>query len=146
MDILLALQLFYDALLLLCCGCAFFYGGGDEKLVALALLIASATSAIIAAWPGFSWRQGHQLIMIVDIGFFAALGYFASISRRFWPLWATAFQLIDLATHALMIAAPHRILAAYVMLQGFWAYPILLTIALGTRAHRRRALQKTSAP
>ncbi|MET3723461.1 hypothetical protein [Sphingomonas trueperi] len=117
-------------------------GGKDERAGAIALFLASIASAL-AVWtvPVVQRLAPVQTtIFLIDVLLFCWFLWLALGSGRFWPLWATAFSLIVVATHVAHFATPAIVPRAYILAQGFWAYPTWLVIALGTlhRPHSRR--------
>lgn len=120
-------------------------GGKDERAGAIALLLASIASAL-AAWtvPVMQRLAPIQtMIFLIDVLLFCWFVWLALRSERFWSLWATAFSLIVVATHIAHFATPAIIPRAYILAQGFWAYPTWLVIALGT-LHRPRSRRSTA--
>ena len=137
MTLSLALQLLYDSFVLAISAYAFFRGSADEKAGALLVLACSAATSLVTAPAAFDWGRDYYEVMLIDLALFSGLGVLATFSKRFWPLWAAAFQMIDIATYLLVPIEPQRAIKAFTLLQGFWAYPILIAIAIGTRSNRR---------
>jgi hypothetical protein len=61
-------------------------------------------------------------------------------SRAFWPIWATGFQLAAVGTVLAMVWAPPAARSAFALALGFWAYPILAAILLGSIRNRAAVL------
>lgn len=112
----------------------FARGGKDERAGAAIVLLASVMS-IAVQQPGlFDWHDNRLSLVLVDVGALVAFLVLALTSRRFWPLWTTAFHLIAVCTHLVIYLEPRRVIQSYALLQGFWAYPIMLTLILGAYA------------
>lgn len=111
-------------------------GGSTEKWGVAMIAIASFLTVLVQESSFFDWRSDRLGLVAIDVILLVAFLWLALSSRRFWPLWATAFHLIAVASHVIVFLKPHRILQAYALLQGFWAYPIMLCIILGTRPRR----------
>lgn len=144
MDIFLVLRLLYDSVLVASCLFAFRAGGRPEKCGATIMLMGSILTLVVEQPSIFDWRFARGGLLAVDLGVFAAFFTLAQRCKRFWPLWAVACHLIAIATHLVILMQPRRILQAYAIMQGFWAYPMLLAIVIGTEGYRRRHRHKRS--
>lgn len=136
MNVYLGLQLLYDAVLAVVCIYAVGWGGTPERIGAAVAVGASGLTVLVVVLLRMGW-QSRAGLFLVDASALIGLGILAFRTDRFWPLWATAFQTVSVVTHAAMLVEPARVLQAYVILQGFWAYPILASLALGTRRRGR---------
>ena len=129
----------YWILLLACCGYAMWQGRRDERTVAVICLV--ATVASLWALPPFAQRYvGLETgVLIVDAAVLAGFLTVALRSDRFWPLWVAGFHLTGGMAHlfkGIDVGLPPQ---AYGAAARFWAYPILIVLAVGTwRAHRRK--------
>ncbi len=74
-------------------------------------------------------------IFAIDIVALLALIYLAIKSDRFWPMWAAAFHLLAVTIHTAMMVAPQITPWAFATGAVFWAYPMLLALAIGSREH-----------
>ena len=140
------LQISYWIVLFLCCGYAFRRGGRPERIGAAVALAASILS--VAATTEFAARfKGVEAgILAVDVAVLCAFLALAVKTDRFWPLWATAFHTVAVATHIAIAADPTTVPRAYALAQGFWAYPVILSFAVGTWNLQRRLAQSAAAP
>jgi len=117
---------------------ALYRGGRDERAATMAFLIAllaSQPASLLtppAAGPQFA-------VMAVDAALCVAFMAIAARSTRFWPIWATASQLVGTFTHLAAILRPQLAVEAYATTQPFWAFPILAAIAIGTRTQVEQA-------
>lgn len=111
------------------CGFAILRGGNDERLGAVALAAAAILSplALISGWS-----RPETGIILIDVGLFVALLLLALRSTAFWPLWATGFQLCAVAVHLVALISPALLPAAYAETLALWAYPVLLSLGIGT--------------
>lgn len=139
----MALRILYDTVLAVSCVFAFRYGGRSERWGAAILLVGSVLTMLAQQPPFFDWRYLRSGLLAVDLVVLAAFFALAQRSNRFWPLWATAFHLIAVVTHLVMFMQPAQVLQAYAIAQGFWAYPMLLVIVIGSEGHRRRSIRTT---
>jgi len=130
------LQTLYDVTLVLCCLYAFIAGGRTEKLGSLLTLTASIVSVLIWYRP-LEWRAVHWNMFAVDLVTFLLATWLAIRSDRFWPMWFAGFCLVGVMTHLAVAAMPNFASMAYSLSQGFWAYPAMLALVIGTWTHRR---------
>ena len=128
------------------CVYAYVHGAVTERIGAAIVGGASVLTwlAVFHPWPVF--RSVEQWVLVVDIATWTALLRLALKSNRFWPLWATAFQTVALITHIAVLIDPAIVPKAYAFGQGLWAYPILLTLLVGTERHRRLMAMQTRLP
>lgn len=114
------------------------WGGRTERWGVAIIVTASLATVLVMATPLFDWRTGLGPLIAVDVLTFFALLALALRTTRFWPIWATSFHLIALCTHGAIHFLPDGLRQAYALLQGFWAYPIMLCIVIGALSHRER--------
>ncbi len=144
MSIFALLRIFYVCCLAVTCFIGWRRGGRSEKAGVLIILVASLLTIVFQQSALFDWRTDRLALVGIDMLVLLAFFHLSLRSRRFWPLWATAFHLIAVCSHLVMLLEPRRILQAYALLQGFWAYPIMLSIILGSRS--APAASKGAAP
>jgi hypothetical protein len=123
------MQVFYDLILVLSCSLAFLKGGTTERRVAWMAIAASVASFIVSVEGKQVWSEVHSGPILIDFLMLAGLAVIALRTDRFWPLWATAFQLVAVSTHVAMAVSPDVVPRAYALALGFWAYPILFLMA-----------------
>ncbi len=123
--------------LIVSAGLAIIYGGRPEKLGGIVMVLGAVSSAIVVADIKTRF-QGIELgLVLADLGMLGALMILMLTSTRFWPIWANSFQLAAIITHVAAALMPQPVADAYAVLQGFWAYPILATLLLGTYGYQR---------
>jgi hypothetical protein len=117
---------------------AFMRGTRDERLVGLICITgAVATHLLISPLHG-RFASVEIPVMVVDLAVFAGFLTVALRSSRFWPLWVAGLQLTTMLGHLLKAIDLSLLPRAYGASMTFWAYPIVLVLAVGTwRAHRR---------
>jgi hypothetical protein len=74
--------------------------------------------------------------MTVDVLAFIAFVALAYRSKKFWPIWAAASQLVAVLTHWAIALDPSVVRTIYATAQPFWAFPVIAALAIGTRAHQ----------
>jgi cytochrome bd-type quinol oxidase subunit 2 len=130
------LALAYWITLLICAGYALRRGERPEQTGAVLMFIGSIASVIATSTVRF--RQLEHGIFVVDALLLVALLVLALRVDRQWPLWMTGFHAVGLATHAAMIVRPEVVPRAYALAQGFWGYPMLIALVVGTLSLNRR--------
>ena len=135
----MVLQLIYWAALGACLLYAFRRGGAPERLGITIIAVGSILSVIVASGFAARFRTVEWGILLVDVGVLIAFLAIALRTDRYWPLWAAGFHTIGVATHVATLADPDVVSRAYALAQGFWAYPMMIAVAIGTRNHQRRS-------
>jgi hypothetical protein len=115
---------------ILACGYALWRGGRAERLAASLLLIDWLATPLLQVY-GAPGRVQHP-ILVMDATVAAALFVIAMVSNRFWPMWMTAFQALELLMHLAMLL-DHKVHArAYFVGMEISSYLILLALLAGT--------------
>ena len=130
-------KLAYATALLVSCIYVGRHGGAPERSGIAVITLGSLLTVPAATMFDIGWRASRMGLLALDVLVLAAFVVIALRSGRFWPLWVTGFQLTAVATHVAMLIEPRHVLQAYVIAQGFWAYPMLGAIAAATRRLRR---------
>lgn len=133
------LVILFRVALLLVAGYAFLRGTRDEKLVAAICIVGAFVSHEVASPLSERYLGLETPILIVDALMFAAFVAIALRSSRFWPLWIAGLQLTTILGHLLKAAGGDLVSRAYGVALGFWAYPILIILAVGTWRSSSRA-------
>ena len=122
----------YYFLLLTCCGYALFRGRSEERTVAIACLLATLASVVLILSSHNRFAGIESGVLVVDGLTFAVFLVVALKSSRFWPLWVAGLHLTGGLAHMLRIFDVGLMPTAYSVAVQFWAYPILLILAVGT--------------
>lgn len=138
MTIFLFLQILFDVCLVATIAIAWRFGGRSERWGALIVTVGTIATFLLTDPVLFDWRTHRGALIAVDVVALAALLLLCLRSTRFWPIWATAFHLIALASHGSIYILPTALLQVYVLFQGFWIYPVMLCIVIGSMGHRAR--------
>ncbi len=99
------------------------------------MIIGSLSTLAVGRLFGTSWTGVEVGIFAIDIVALVAFIHLAINSDRFWPMWATAFHLLAVTIHTAMLAAPEIAPWAFATGAAFWAYPMLLALAIGSYEH-----------
>jgi len=129
-------QLVYLFALVAACSYAGWAGGWSERAGAAIMVMGSVLSLVVASHE--EWQSPELGIFIIDLLVLAAFVNLTLYSDKFWPIWVTSFHLIAVIIHVASLADPTVAALAYASAAGFWAYPMLAGIAVGTWNHRRR--------
>jgi peptidoglycan/LPS O-acetylase OafA/YrhL len=136
----------FATVLLLSCLYGAWRGGRSGKIGAVIFLTASILT-IPATQQNPEWTTRMVYVWAVDFGCLIALMILAFNSRRYWPIWATGFQIASIATHGAITFYPNGPPAVYMGLESFWSIPILLVMLAGIRLdHKSGAFREQSPP
>lgn len=133
--------LLFTILLFASCVYACIAGGKDGRWVSL-LVVSAALLSMPASYLDYGWSRVQLPVLAVDLLLLAGLFIIALRSRRFWPLWVTAFHLLSISTHVARFAEPDLPPLIYFALQSFWSLPLLLAMVAGIMLDRRAGLPK----
>lgn len=122
--------MFGAAFMVLVCAFAFLKGDEPERLGAGAYMIAWLATLLIQndsdlyAIP-LALFGIDLVVLLVFIGL-------AWKSRRPWPVWASGFQLLTVASHIFGMIEVRASLASFYAVMNIASYGILVTLAIGT--------------
>lgn len=117
--------------LFLACSFAFLCGGRDERLGAMGF----AAAGVASAFPSNGYASIELTIFIADLSLATLLVWLLLSSKAYWPIWATGFHMVTLATHFGRSVQPAILPIAYATFGILWSYPVLLALAWGTSEH-----------
>lgn len=131
----------FDLLLFGTCGYALLYGRLDARIVG-----GMCIAANFASYAMVSRYNGVELgVLAIDLLTLAVFVFVALRSDRFWPLWISGLQLTTTIGHVLKAIQLDLVPIAYAVSLRFWAYPILVILAVATWRNRQRANLETVA-
>lgn len=131
--------LIFIPLLIAVCFYAIWRGGPDERVVALTCLAGTAATLLTVSPLTERYVGLEEGMAWVDFTVLAGFVAVALRSSRFWPLWVAGFQLTTALGHGFKVIDRDLLPGAYGAALQFWAYPILIVLAVGTwREHRRQ--------
>lgn len=130
---------FFAPILVLTCTYAILRGGKPERYAAWWQLIAGLLTPILTP-PIFVgvFDVVPLSTFLIDVLLCVALWWLAVRADRYWPILLAGFQLVSVAGHVVRFLDPKMLRFGYAFLEAFWAYPMLLTMVVGTWLHRRR--------
>ena len=128
------------------CVYALVRGGGPERIGALTLLAAALLSAFVEEPEGSRFDSIEIGMLLVDLSVFAAFFALALFADRFWPLWMSGMQGVQVFSHFAIAINANIIPWAYWNAQTLWSYPMLLLLAAATAWHRARLRRSGADP
>ncbi len=125
---------------LITCAIALRWGGFEERLTAGAFILNAVITNVLDFGNRTRYSQVQTFELYADLALLALLLVLALRSDRFWPMWATAFQLVLILVHAGSGFQTGNFAWAYYVALIFWSFPLMLTLAAGTwlEARQRR--------
>lgn len=135
----------FRILLILVAAYAFWRGRRDERQVGLILVLGVIATELVLPPVRERFAAVETNLMLVDIAVFAGFLWVALRSDRFWPLWIAGLQLTAILGHLLKTVDSDLFSRAYAAALVFWAYPMLLILAVGTWRGERRMIRNRPA-
>ena len=120
-------------------------GRRDEREVGTIFVVGVVATELVLPTPRQRFEGVETHLMLVDIAVFLGFTWVALRSERFWPLWIAGLQLTAIFGHVLKAIDLHLFARAYAAALVFWAYPMLLILAVGTWRNDRRR-QRENGP
>ncbi|MEM8918276.1 MAG: hypothetical protein AAGE37_05390 [Pseudomonadota bacterium] len=113
--------------------------GGKPERIAVAIFIPGMLLSSFAVSP-LAQRFGNVEfgILLVDLVMLIAFVIMALYAERFWPLWMSAMQVIQVISHLPIIFIPELLPQAYGAVIMIWSYPMLILLAIATYRHQQR--------
>lgn len=119
---------------------AWWKGGAPEQAGALLIFVSSLTQWVLSETllqPRYASIDLLPLaIDLLGLVGFAWIGFFA---KRYWPLWASALQLLSVAGHFVRALDPAMAPWAYSLMKTTPTYFIFVTLIVGTALQWRRS-------
>ena len=116
----------------------FFRGELIEKLFAATILISIIATYLVNNALG--WVNAHPFVFSFDLGLLLLSLVLVSKSRRYWPIWFAAFQMIAIATSVAFFIFPNHVPSLYINAQGFWFLPALMSMTVGVIMDSRQEI------
>jgi hypothetical protein len=126
------LKYFFWAACVLSLAVAIRYGERDEKRAMFIIFCGSVVTAFVALIADNDFRNIAGWFLAIDICVLIAFVSISFDSNKYWPIWVCSLQIISVLINILNLLIPNFLPAAYVMLQGFWVYPMFFSIMAGT--------------
>ncbi|MEZ5708455.1 MAG: hypothetical protein R3E02_03585 [Blastomonas sp.] len=127
-------QLFW-ILTLLACGYAAVFGGRDGRWGSMLLLVAVILT-VPANRVDRTWSDTQFAVAAVDTAYLVGIFIVALNSRRYWPIWAAAFQVLTVLTHLATMLGPSVTPKIYYAMSTFWIVPLIFSMVIGVTLDR----------
>jgi cyanate permease len=126
---------------------ALLRGKRDERQVSIVMIVGLIASELVLPPIRERYEGIETKLMLVDLCVFAGFLWVALRSDRFWPLWIAGLQLTAILGHILKVIDVQLFARAYAAALFFWAWPMVIILAIGTwRANRRDRRERSAAP
>lgn len=134
-------QAIWNASMLLVAALAAWRGKWAERTIAFGMVIDSVATNVLQ--NTHDWKAPQWADLAVDTAYLIVMLWVALKSDRLWPLWAAAFQLIDVAVYVAFVADMRVGALAPFLAIEIWSYLILIVVAVGTLTRPRAASPST---
>jgi hypothetical protein len=118
----------------------FRFGGEPERAAMLAETVALILTIIaIHFFPqAASFHGSARALFLIDVSLLLVMTCIALKANRLWTIVLAGLQLTTVLVHISRALYPALPAASYGIFAQFWAWPILLTTALGAYRHKMR--------
>ncbi len=113
-------------------------GGVPERLAAASLVTGAIATLLSYSALTDRFYSVEYGVMAIDIVLLAALVAIALYANRFWPLALAALQFASVLAHVAKLIDVSMGPWSYAFLLKAWAYPMLLSLVVGTVRHQVR--------
>jgi hypothetical protein len=121
-----------------CCAYALVRGGAPERIGAAIFLVAALLSLAVSEPQGSRFDSVELGVLMVDLGVLAGFTALALKANRFWPIWMSGMQGVQVLSHFAIAVNATVIPWAYWNAQTLWSYPMLMLLAAATAWHQAR--------
>ena len=112
------------------CAFAFLKGDEPERVAAGAFVLAWFASLLAQDEANrYSVQWG---VFAIDVVMLVVLGALAWKSRRVWPVWAAACQLMVVTSHIVSVVELSHSIIAFLTVINLAGYGVLVALAVGT--------------
>ena len=117
-------------------------GGKPERASAAALACANIVSIAAIYLPSRAAGFGSfaEPLAVIDFLLLLGLVWISLRANRLWTIVLSGLQLSLVLIHVSKALYPALPAASYGIFAQFWAWPMILAVAIGTRNHRRRTM------
>ena len=112
------------------CAFAFLKGDEPERIAAGAFVLAWFASLL--AQDDNNINQVQWGVFAIDLVMLVVLGALTWKSRRVWPVWATASQLLVVTSHVMSVVDVRPAIANFIWVINLAGYGVLVALAVGT--------------
>ncbi len=105
-------------------------GKWEERTIAFGMVVDSLATNVFQNTQ--DWTAPQWADLAIDTGYLVLMVWVALKSNRIWPLFAAAFQVIDVAIYLAFVADKRVGALAPFAAIVIWSYLILIVIVVGT--------------
>jgi hypothetical protein len=135
-----AAQVIWNSSMLIVAALAAWRGGWEERTIAFGMVVDAVVSAVFENQR--DWNAPQWADLAVDLVYLAVMVWVALKSNRLWPLWAAAFQVIDVVVYLAFVADVRVGAWASYTAIVIWSYLILIVIVVGTLTRRSHPVSR----
>lgn len=106
----------------------------DRRAIA-AIVLAAVLSAVSYSFLGTT--AALLAVSVIDVALLIAIGRYALVSDRYWPLWFAGFHAVSLFFTLCALAIQNEWQMIPWRLSGFWSLPALFAMTIGLLIDRR---------
>jgi Flp pilus assembly pilin Flp len=124
---------------------ALWRGGAPERAAAFVLLAGVVSTSTAQAFDAHRFATVQWGVAMVDVAVLIGFLSVALLSTRYWPMWLTALQIIQLCSDFAKLL-PGVAELTYAMASSLIGYPVALILAVATVRHRMRSARYGAQP
>lgn len=117
---------------------AYIYGGRPERQGAAIVITMAAIAAIGQQLAAARFDTLDPFSLAQDFISFICFSYIGITSKRIWPLWAAAFQLLSLGAHFVRAMKIPVEPVVYAWMKSGPTWGVLLILIIASLLHHRR--------
>lgn len=114
----------------LSCAYASLFGGRDGRCASLMICLAAITSAAVQSSTS-QWASLNIATLAIDSTLLLGLIRLMAASRRYWPVWMSASQMLTVLTHVATTLTYGFKPNIYAGLATIWVIPCLGSMVVG---------------
>jgi hypothetical protein len=127
-------------------GLALKFGGKSERCGALIVVLMVLITLLGQYLRQREFESVDIFSLTQDAVAFILFSFIGINSRRIWPLWAAAFQLLSVGAHFVRVMEMPVRPIVYAWMKSGPTWAVLVLLLLATFAHRRRKLLPGNVP
>jgi hypothetical protein len=122
---------------------AYRWGAAPERAVASMYLLAAVATTVAHPAISVRYRDVELAVFLIDALLLAGLVFISIRADRWWPLCATALQILTVLSHVGKIVNPALWRYGYQLMAVWASWPTVVILAVGIWRERQRQRQRT---